>query len=68
MLYYNHKRDKEGLKMKRYFINYNTDAITIETDPEQIARYLANGWVELSEEEYAREYARIWDRVVNGRY
>ena len=54
--------------MKRYFINYKTDAITTETDPEQIARYLANDWVELSEEEYAREYARIWDRVVNGRY
>lgn len=54
--------------MKRYFINYKTDAITTETDPEQIARYLANGWVELSEERYAREYARIWDRVVNGRY
>ena len=54
--------------MKRYFINYKTDAITIETNPEQIARYLANGWVELSEERYEREYARIWDRVVNGRY
>ena len=54
--------------MKRYFINYNTDAITTETDLEQIARYLVNGWVELSEEEYAREYARIWDRVVNRRY
>ena len=54
--------------MKRYFINYNTDAITTETDPKQIARYLANDWVELSEEEYEREYARIWDRVVNGRY
>ena len=54
--------------MKRYFINYKTDAITTETDHEQIAQYLANGWVELSEEEYAREYVRIWDRVVNGRY
>ena len=54
--------------MKRYFINYNTDAITTETGPEQIARYLANGWVELSEEEYARDYTRIWDRVVNGWY
>lgn len=54
--------------MKRYFINYNTDAITTENDPEQIVQYLANGWVELSEEKYEREYARIWDRVVNGRY
>ena len=54
--------------MKRYFINYKTDAITTETDLEQIAQYFANGWVELSEEEYEREYARIWDRVVNGRY
>ena len=54
--------------MKRYFINYNTDAITTETDPEQIAQYLADGWTELSEERYTREYARIWDKVVNWRY
>lgn len=54
--------------MKRYFINYKIDAITTETDPEQIVQYLANGWAELSEQEYEREYARIWDRVVNGRY
>lgn len=54
--------------MKRYSINCKTNVITTETDPEQIVQYLANGWVELSEEEYEREYARIWDRVVNGRY
>lgn len=54
--------------MKRYSINCKTNVITAETDPEQIVQYLANGWVELSEERYAREYARIWDRVVNGRY
>ena len=54
--------------MKRYFINYKTDAITTETDPKQIVQYLANGWVELSEKEYAREYAHIWDMVVNWRY
>ena len=52
--------------MKRYFINYKTDAITTETAPEQIAQYLANGWTELTEEEYAQEYARIWDKVVWG--
>ena len=54
--------------MKRYFINYKTDAITAETNSEQITEYLENGWTELSEEEYAQEYARIWDMVVNGRY
>lgn len=50
--------------MKRYFINYKTDALATETDPE----YLASGWAELSEEEYAREYARIlyiWDKMIN---
>lgn len=54
--------------MKRYFINYKTDALATETDPEQIAQYLASGWAELSEEEYAREYARIlyiWDKMIN---
>lgn len=54
--------------MKRYFINYRNDAITIETDCERIAEYLANGWTELSEEEYAREYARVWNIAVNGVY
>lgn len=54
--------------MKRYFINYKTDAITAETDSKRIVQYLANGWTELSEEEYAQEYARIWDKVVNWRY
>lgn len=47
--------------MKRYFINYKTGAITIETDLEQIAEYFARGWVEISKEEYTREYARIRD-------
>lgn len=54
--------------MKRYFINYKTDAITTETDSEQAAEYLTSGWTELTEEEYAREYARIWDMVTNWRY
>lgn len=45
--------------MKRYFINYKTDAIITETDPEQIAQYLASGWTEVTEEEYEREDARI---------
>lgn len=54
--------------MKRYFINYKTDALATETDPKQIAQYLASGWAELSEEEYTREYARIlyiWDKMIN---
>lgn len=57
--------------MKRYFINYKTDALATETDPEQIAQYLASGWAELSEEEYAREYARILyiqDKMINLRW
>jgi len=57
--------------MKRYFINYKTDALATETDPEQIAQYLASGWAELSEEEYAREYARIlyiWYKMINLRW
>lgn len=55
----------------RYFINYKTDALITETDPEQIASYLANGWAELTEEEYAREYARIldiWDKMINRKW
>lgn len=52
--------------MKRYFINYKTDAIMTETDCERAAEYLASGWTELTEEEYAREYARIWNKVVWG--
>ena len=54
--------------MKRYFINYKTDAITTETDPEQIAQYLANGWTELSKKEYIQEYSTIWDKGIDGRY
>lgn len=57
--------------MKRYFINYKTDALATETDPKQIAQYLASGWAELSEEEYTREYARIlyiWDKMINLRW
>lgn len=57
--------------MKRYFINYKTDALATETDPEQVAEYLANGWAEITEKEYAREYARIldiWDKMINWRY
>ena len=50
--------------MKRYFINHKTDALTTETDPEQIDRYFASGYTELTEEEYNQEYARIWANLV----
>ena len=52
--------------MKRYFINYNTDAITVETDPE--ARYSAINEAELSKKEYIQEYSTIWDKGIDGRY
>lgn len=57
--------------MERYFINYKTGAVTIETDLEQIEEYFARGWAEISEEEYAREYARIldiWDKMINRKW
>lgn len=57
--------------MERYFINYKTGAVTIETDLEQIEEYFARGWAEISKEEYAREYARIqdiWDKMINRKW
>ena len=54
--------------MKRYFINYRTDAITTETDENEIPWYFENGYTELTEEEYEREYTRIWNNIVNWRY
>lgn len=54
--------------MERYFINYIADAITAQTDPERIAHYLANGWTEITEEEYRQEYARQWAEVIFWRY
>ena len=54
--------------MERYFINYKNDAITTVTDPEHITSYLANGWTEITEEEYLREYARQWAKLIYWRY
>lgn len=54
--------------MKRYFINYKTDAITTETDPERMARYFVINETELSEKEHIQEYATIWDKGMDGRY
>ena len=52
--------------MKRFFSNYKTNVITTETDPE--ARYFVINEAELSEKEYIKEYATIWDKGMDGRY
>lgn len=53
--------------MKRYFMNYEEDAITTENNEEDIAELLSCGYIEVDEDEYERIYQRLWKMMVNWR-